>query len=174
MPPSLRRCVRPGYLRGMRQLRQRESPNPAWWGQAFIAGALAYKLKYDCTAIKRGLGGGPLPLPNAISAYAFSRWGSIDMAEREIQDLCYCIQQNWQVSSRLKLIASFLDIDITPKEDTADVDEMNQHQRKINTTNPTAPEQQLKQLMQSEIATSLYINLVLEVRAFIRLYVNKN
>ena len=96
------------------------------------------------------------------------------MAEREIQDLCYCIQQNWQVSSRLKLIASFLDIDITPKEDTADVDEMNQHQRKINTTNPTAPEQQLKQLMQSEIATSLYINLVLEVRAFIRLYVNKN
>ena len=110
IPPSLRTYIKPGYVRGVGaiKLKQREILNDAWWGQTIVAEVLAFKLTYDRKAIKLGI---PVStLSEAIAAFNYSRWGSIDVAERMIQDLCKCLKIYGEFNPRLRMFAALLGI----------------------------------------------------------------
>ena len=110
IPSPLRNYIKPGYVRGVGsvKLKKREILNDAWWGQAVAAEIFAFKLMYDRKAIKLGV---PVSnLSEAIAAFHYVKWGSIDVAERMIQDLCKCVQIYAEFNPRLRVFAALLGI----------------------------------------------------------------
>lgn len=110
IPPILRNYIKPGYVRGAGtvKLKKREILNDSWWGQSLVAEIFAFKLMYDRKAIKLGV---PVSnLSEAVAAFHYVKWGSIDVAERMIQDLCKCVKVYGEFNPRLRVFAGLLGI----------------------------------------------------------------
>ena len=106
VPRSLRNFMRPGYLRGTNEIKFRNVLYEPWWAQTVIAEVLSFKLSYDA---KLSLSGeAPLSLSLATASYHFLRWGSVEVAERFLHDLCLCASTYEQSVSRLKLFLQLL------------------------------------------------------------------
>lgn len=135
VPRCLRGCIRAGYLRGSRGVRARTVVNDPWWGQCLVADIYAFKIIFDGKAGRAGLP--PIMLHEATSALLYSKWGSLDIVEREIHDLCTCVQ-SYQGSPRLRMFAAFIG-------------------------QPCDLDNQTASIFQTQHAVSLYLNLVVEV-----------
>jgi len=154
VPPSVRQHMRPGYLRGMRQLRSRKIDLPPWWAEAQLAEVMAFKINYDNIAIR--VGKPMLPLGQAVVAYSLHFWSSIEVAERHVQDLMYCIQVHHAHNARLGLFADFLGIYTReiPRNET-ELEEMNAREN-MGRDEPA-------KLLQMDVASSLYVNLLADI-----------
>jgi hypothetical protein len=146
IPKSIRLCMRPGYLRGdwkgnneFFKVKHREVVHDIWWIQAGISDIYAFKLDYDLKASQLRLP--PIPLPQAIMAQQYLKWGSVEVAERMSHDLCYGSFIYQGSAPRLRMFCSFLGI-------------------------RTGLEEPAFSLMQTPQALSQYLNLINEVHRF--------
>eukprot|EP00605_Chrysophyceae_sp_TOSAG23-4_P002197 GSChrysophyteH1.ASY1.ANO1.2427.1 assembled CDS len=139
VPPSVRQHMRPGYLRGMRYLKQRDVPMPPWWAQLQIAEIVAYKINHDVTAAR--IGQKALTLGKAVMAFSLNKWSSVEVAERNVQDFMQCIKNHHGISSRLSLFAAMLGALAREAENNDDV----------------------MKVLQTDLAISLYINLLADI-----------
>jgi len=109
----------PGYLRksavedvALREqenkflIKNREVHNEPWWGQLNIAAIYAFKFNYDRKA--SATGHGPISLAHATAAYQYMQSGSIQVADRSMQDLFVNIKAYRLGVPRLRLFAAFL------------------------------------------------------------------
>ncbi len=87
-------------------LKHREVYHEPWWAQVHIANIYLFKISYDMKASQLGKEG--INLPQAISAYFYCVWGSMDVAERSIQDLFVAIKSYRFNMPRLRLFAAFV------------------------------------------------------------------
>lgn len=146
IPKSLRLCMRPGYLRGdwkgdneFFKVKHREVVQDIWWIQAGISDIYAFKLEYDLKASQLRLP--PIPLPQAIMAQQYLKWGSVEVAERMSHDLCYGAFLYQGSAPRLRMFCSFLGIH-------------------------TGLDEPASSLMQTPQALTQYLNLINEVHRF--------
>lgn len=107
VPARLRLCMRGGYLRGARGLRARKVVSDPWVAQGLVAEIFAFKLKLDLKAGRLGMP--PIRLEEAAAAALFLRWGSLDVAERALHDLCLACRAHSN-SPRLRLFAALVGI----------------------------------------------------------------
>lgn len=116
IPRSVRVNMSAGYLchnRGLSRttgtkhyVKNREFYNEPWWGQLMVSEIYRFKLLYDMKAICMGLP--PLSLAQAVVAFSYKQWGSLDLSERATQDLFICIKAYRSGLPRLRLFAAFL------------------------------------------------------------------
>ena len=100
-------------------LKNREVYYEPWYVLTIIAEIYRYKLQYDMKAIATGFE--PIELSKAIVAYSFEQWGSIEMAERGIQDLFQNIRCYRPVMSRVRLFGAFVGDPFELDNDVAEV-----------------------------------------------------
>ena len=117
VPRIVRIRLRPGYLRGVGKdsIRTRSFVNKPSWAECLIAEVFCFKINYDKRAAFIGLK--PIPLSEAICAFFYVYFGSVDIAERYIHDLFVCIRHHADGSPRMKMLAMFLGIDCTIEDE---------------------------------------------------------
>jgi hypothetical protein len=87
-------------------LRSREVFKEPWWCLSHIAQILALKLHHDSRAVFMGIA--PLPLNAAVVAHMYAMYGSVEVAERELQDLFVSIRLYRTSLSRCRLFGLLL------------------------------------------------------------------
>ncbi len=154
VPPSVRRYMRPGYLRGLRGLKQRKVSLPVWWAETQLSEVMAYKLNYDLTAAR--LGKASLSLGHAIVAYSLHLWSSVDAAERHVQDLMHCIREHSAYNARINLFAHMLGVytRVAPRGETESEELL---------ARETMDNDEAAKLLCSDVAVALYVNLLADV-----------
>jgi hypothetical protein len=113
IPRSVRFYMRPGYLRGCRfqgdegpKIRNRAVNNEPYVAMSYIGEIFTFKLNYDSKA--RCMGQAPIPLSHAVASYFFTLWGSLEIAERFLQDFFNCCKVYEMSSPRIRLFLTFL------------------------------------------------------------------
>lgn len=139
VPISMRRHMRPGYLRYCHDysIKKRKVLHLPWWAETCIAEILHFKVEYDRKACQLGLNN--IPLAEAIYSTFYVRWGNIDIAERYIQDLFYCLREYEMNSPRMRLFLGFFG---------------------QASFNPDIDDQEFVEALQSPQAIALYVNLI--------------
>lgn len=189
VPSSIRITMRAGYLRNMHNsMMKRRFNKPLWWVQTLISDVYAYKLKHDRHAAP--IGDKSLPLSQSITAYCTSKYGVTDMAERDVHDLFYNIHLYGNDCSRIKLFACLLGfklrnlgqeaIEEAAAREAAEAAK-NKNKNKNDDSIPTKPvvveveekspetlqqeanESATRKILQSNLAASMYFNLIIEI-----------
>lgn len=139
VPRSMRLYMRPGYLRYCDELsiKKRKVLHLPWWAETCIAEIMHFKVEYDRKANQLGLNS--LSLVEAIYTTFYVRWGNIDIAERYIQDLFYCMREYEMNSPRMRLFLAFFG---------------------QASFNPEIDDKDFTEALQSPHAIALYINLL--------------
>lgn len=137
IPISVRKCMRPGYLRCRNQLRLRKVIEEPWWGQTLISCIYFTKLQYDRRAMISGHS--PLSLANAAMSTFLCLWGNCDIAERFLHDMFLCCRLYESSLPRMRLFMCFLGAETELDPDS-------------------------RWLLRSDRALSLYLDLVTSIR----------
>ncbi len=139
VPISMRRHMRPGYLRYCHDfsIKKRKVLHLPWWAETCIAEVIHFKVEYDRKACQLGLNN--VPLAEAIYSTFYVRWGNIDIAERYIHDLFYCLREYEMNSPRMRLFLAFFG---------------------QASFNPEIDDKEFVEVLKSPQALALYINLI--------------
>ena len=166
VPPNVRHYLRPGYIRGMRQLRVRAIDLPPWWAEAQLAEIMAYKINHDITAVR--LGKSAMPIGQAVMAFYLHYWASIEVAERFVHDLMYCIRAHHLHSTRLGLFAKLLGVHTREAA-------RNETEMEAVLARETMDSDEASKLLSSDIAVALYVNLLADIHREVVMYdISKN
>jgi hypothetical protein len=158
VPMAIRKHMSPGYMRRaphIGNVRDRRVLRAPWWTQTLIAQAYQTKFEFDRTA--RQLGQPHLPLGHAVVACLYTKYSGVaSVSERYIHDLCFNVRRHQLTSSRMKLFAAFCGFEDAPKarEEVTEEDAA---------ADLFGEAHILRELLRSNMAVSVYMNLVCEL-----------
>jgi hypothetical protein len=115
VPSCIRQHMRRGYLWGLNTslsfpkreayaIYSREVHHEPWWAQALLSEIYLFKLQYD----SRNTAEASISLSQAVVAYFYIRTGSVEVAERLVHDLMFCVNSYRAEVSRLRLFSALL------------------------------------------------------------------